>query len=91
MRPGHAGPASEWVTLGVASRMLGILTLVARQRGFDVEATVELMVSAETVMDRMLVAAMAGHRIGRCGTSHEGRDGRARRRSDRTPQAGPIA
>jgi excisionase family DNA binding protein len=38
------------------------LTLVARQRGFDTEATVELMEAAETVMDRLLIAVMAAHR-----------------------------
>jgi hypothetical protein len=34
------------------------LTLVARQRGFDTEATIELLEAAGDVMDRLLIAAM---------------------------------
>jgi hypothetical protein len=45
------------------------LTLVARQRGFDTEATVELLEAAGDVMDRLLVAAMTAHRTERAGTA----------------------
>jgi hypothetical protein len=38
------------------------LTLVARQRAFDTEATVDFLEAAEDVMDRLLVAAMTAHR-----------------------------
>jgi hypothetical protein len=44
------------------------LTLVARQRGFDTEATVELLEAAGDVMDRLLIAAMTAHRTERTGT-----------------------
>jgi excisionase family DNA binding protein len=67
------------------------LTLVARQRGFDTEATVELMESAEVVMDRLLIAAMAAHRAEQPGTRREGGDLPISRRSGRTRPAGPIA
>jgi len=67
------------------------LTLVARQRGFDTEATVELLEAAEDVMDRLLIAAMTAHRTERGETDGDATtrapDG-ARRRPPRT--GGPL-
>jgi excisionase family DNA binding protein len=47
------------------------LALVTRRRGLDATATTELMGAAERAMDRLLVAAMAGH------STHGGRHGNA--------------
>lgn len=41
------------------------LALVARRRGFDTRSSTELMEAAERAMDRLLIATMAAHRIGR--------------------------
>jgi excisionase family DNA binding protein len=41
------------------------LRLIAHQRGFDARATGELMEDAERLMDRLLVAAMNAHSVGR--------------------------
>jgi hypothetical protein len=67
------------------------LTLIARQRGFDTEATVELLEAAEDVMDRLLIAAMTAHRTERGETDVDAptrASGGARRRSPRT--GGPL-
>jgi excisionase family DNA binding protein len=56
------------------------LTLVARQRRFDTEATVALLEATEGVMDRLLVAAMAGHRSQLGGLAGEVTPPRGRRR-----------
>lgn len=37
------------------------LAVAARQRGFDPAETIDLLVSAERAMDRLLVATMSGH------------------------------
>lgn len=67
------------------------LTLAARQRGFDTEMTIDLMEAAETAMDRLLVAVMAAHRVGRVGTGREGGRGRRQARIGTGPKAGHIA
>jgi len=41
------------------------LSLAARRRGFDAHATTELLEAAERAMDRLLVATMAAHSVGR--------------------------
>jgi excisionase family DNA binding protein len=41
------------------------LALVARRRGFDATATTDLLESADAAMDRLLVATMAAHSVGR--------------------------
>jgi excisionase family DNA binding protein len=41
------------------------LTLVARRRGFDTQATTELIEAADQAMDRLLVASMAAHSVSR--------------------------
>jgi hypothetical protein len=41
------------------------LTLVARRRGFDTQATTEVIEAADQAMDRLLVASMAAHSVGR--------------------------
>lgn len=41
------------------------LSLAARRRGFDAHATTELLEGAERAMDRLLVATMAAHSVGR--------------------------
>jgi hypothetical protein len=67
------------------------LTLIARQRGFDTEATVELLEAAEDVMDRLLIAAMTAHRTERGETDVDATTRAsvgARRRSPRT--GGPL-
>jgi excisionase family DNA binding protein len=66
------------------------LTLVARQRGFDTEATVELMEGAEAVMDRLLLAAMAAHRTERVGTGVEDDPMPAGLRPRRSRAGGPT-
>jgi hypothetical protein len=67
------------------------LTLIARQRGFDTEATVELLEAAEDVMDRLLIAVMTAHRTERGGTDGNATKRasvRARRQPPRT--GGPL-
>lgn len=41
------------------------LALVARRRGFDTDATTDLLESADRAMDRLLVASMAAHGVAR--------------------------
>ena len=41
------------------------LTLVARRRGFDTQATTELIETADGAMDRLLIASMAAHSVAR--------------------------
>lgn len=67
------------------------LTLVARQRGFDTEATVDLIEAAETVMDRLLIATMAAHRAERGGTSGDVSRPPATRRRRQPREGGPVA
>ncbi len=67
------------------------LTLVARQRGFDTEATVDLMEAAETVMDRLLITTMAAHRAERGGTSGDVSHPPATRRRRQPREGGPVA
>jgi hypothetical protein len=65
------------------------LTLVARQRGFDSEATVELLEAAGDVMDRLLIAAMSAHRTERPETADAATTTLAPGpRSPRPPRAG---
>ena len=59
------------------------LALVARRRGFDTEATTDLLEAADNAMDRLLVAAMASHSVGRV----RERRARADRRSVGAPAA----
>ncbi len=41
------------------------LALVARRRGFDTAATTDVLESADAAMDRLLVATMTAHSVGR--------------------------
>jgi hypothetical protein len=38
------------------------LALVARRRGFDIDATTDLLEQADRAMDRLLIASMTAHR-----------------------------
>jgi hypothetical protein len=55
---------------------LGQLTLVARQRGFDTETTIEYLEKAGDILDRLLVAAMTAHRTEHGETGTRARTGR---------------
>lgn len=43
------------------------LALVSQRRGFDTQATTELMEATERAMDRLLIGAMAAHSVRRVG------------------------
>jgi excisionase family DNA binding protein len=49
------------------------LTAVARRRGFDTAVTTDLIGNAEGALDRLLVATMAGHSVGRVETRRRSR------------------
>jgi hypothetical protein len=64
------------------------LTLVARQRGFDTEATLELLEAAGDVMDRLVIATMTAHRTERPDTGGDATTRTPGTRSPRPPRAG---